>query len=157
MIHHGPANSLTVGRPVKFRDNAAACHDSDAIRRTQYLVEILADQDHRGAAVARRQQTLVHGEACAGVETAARAVGDHDRRIAAEFTGDDQLLRVAAGQKRRFLPGAAYALNVVVGDSRGGFALHRGAVQAAERAVAAGTDFGDGKIIGDGEPAGQRE
>jgi hypothetical protein len=52
MIHHGAANSLAVGRPLEFRDNAAAGHDADAVRETQHFVEVFADQNYCGASVA---------------------------------------------------------------------------------------------------------
>ena len=96
MIHHGAANGLAVRRPVEFRDDPAAGHDADTVGEGQHLVEIFADEHHGGAAVARRQQALMHGVAGSRVKAAARAMGDHDGGAAAEFAGDDELLRVAA-------------------------------------------------------------
>ena len=82
--------------------------------------------------------------------------GDDNRRMPAEFTGDHQLLRVAAGQQGGFLPDVTRALHIVFADRSRGVALHGSAIKQAERAIAAGADLGDGEIIGERQAALER-
>src|SRR5258708_24400244 len=85
MVHHGAADGLPVGRPRELRDDPAARHHADAIRQGQDFVEVFADEEHAGAAIARGDEALMHRRAGAGVEPAARAVSHDDRRHSAEF------------------------------------------------------------------------
>src|SRR5216683_2743945 len=124
MIHHGAANSLAIRRPLKLGDYPAARHDADAVRKSQHLVEILADQDNCGAKLAGGNQALMHRIASARVQTAARTVGHDDGWAPIEFAGDDKLLRVAAGQQRGALLHVAHALDVVIRDRLFSVALH---------------------------------
>src|SRR5579871_13150 len=104
MIHHGAADRLAVGGRVELRNNAAAGHDSDAVGDAEDLVEILADEHDGGTGLARVEESLVHCRAGAHVEPARRTVSDDDRRRAAQFARQDQLLGIAARQQPRALP-----------------------------------------------------
>src|SRR5260370_38230013 len=92
MIHHGPANALSIGRAGKFGNDPAPRDHADAIRQGENLVEILADEQHAGAAIAGSDEALVDRRASAGIEAPARAMGDDDRRLAAELARDPALL-----------------------------------------------------------------
>jgi hypothetical protein len=52
MIHHGPANRLTVSGTVEFGDNPPPRHDTYPVGQSKDFVEILADEDDGRATIA---------------------------------------------------------------------------------------------------------
>src|SRR3982074_3644364 len=73
MAHHRAADGLTVSPSLELGGDAATRHPPDAVGQGENLVEILADQDHRRSAIARRQQLFMHRGAGASVQATARA------------------------------------------------------------------------------------
>ena len=71
------------------------------------------------------EQPFMNRRAGPNVETAAWTVGNDYLRRAAELSRDDQLLRIAAREKRRFLAQVANTLDVEFG--------HRGRCRLAHR------------------------
>ncbi len=116
MIHHGSANRLPIGWPHEFAHNPPPGHHADAIRQAENLVKILADEHNGSTALARSQQALVHSGAGARVEPATWTVRDDDRRLAAEFSRNDELLRVAPREQSGLLIDAPNALHVIIRD-----------------------------------------
>ena len=55
-------------------------HHGDAVAERQHLVEVVGDQQHRGAGVARGDQLLLHVGDGADVEAPGRLVGDDEPR-----------------------------------------------------------------------------
>ena len=76
------------------------------------FVEVVADQHDAAPPARATEQALLHRGASADVEAAAWTVGNDDLGLAAELAGDDQLLRVAAGEERRLLARTAHALDI---------------------------------------------
>ena len=78
---HHPADLVAVGGArVDDADDAAAVHDGDAVGQLEQLVEVLADQQHAGAAGPAFEQQLLGAPGGGDVEAAARVGGDHQRR-----------------------------------------------------------------------------
>ena len=103
MVDHRLSYRLPVGRRSKFGDDAAACHDTDAIGEAENLVEIIADENHRRSVRSSCQETCMDGGGGAHIEAAARTVRNDDLRVAPKLAGDHQLLGVAAGKKPSLL------------------------------------------------------
>src|ERR1700730_17168095 len=156
MVHHGAADRLAVGRSLKLGSEPSARHHADAVGQSKNFVEILADEQDTGAPITGSDQTLVDRGAGTGIESAARAMRDHDGRLAAELARNHQLLGITAGQQRRSLVHATYALHVEGNNGFGRITPHGGAIDQGGGAVAAGTDVGDREILGNRKTAGQR-
>ncbi len=80
MVHQGPADGVAVDGRGELGGDAAAVHHPDPVGEEEDLVEVLADQEDAGAAVAGDPEALVDRGGGAHVEAAARAVGDDDAR-----------------------------------------------------------------------------
>src|SRR5262249_49478533 len=119
------------------------------------FVEVIADQHDRGAGGARVEQTVLHRSAGAHIETAAWTVRDNHLGLTAELAGDNQLLRVAAGEERRPLAPIAYPLGGGFTDRPNGRLAHRRAVRVQPSAVAAVVHLTDAEIIGNREAASE--
>src|ERR1700730_9999491 len=128
MMHHHPAYGLPVGRRFELGCDPAARYDADTIRQIEHVVEVIADHHNSRSTGAGLEEPLVHRRTGANVEAAAWAVRDDDSRGAAEFAGDDELLRIAAGEKRGALPQIANALHVEFADRTRGCLAHGGSV-----------------------------
>ena len=70
--------------------------DHDAVGELEQLVEVLADEEHRGAAVARRHDLGMNLRDGGEVEAEAGIGGDHHVDLAAELAGEHGALDVAA-------------------------------------------------------------
>src|SRR5260221_3464445 len=81
MIDHRLSYRLPVGWGSKFGDDAATCHDANAIGEGENLVEIVADENYRRSGCSGSQESRVNGGSSAHVDTAAPGVRHDDRRV----------------------------------------------------------------------------
>src|SRR3989338_3492991 len=98
----------------------------------------------------------MHGCGGAYVEPAARAMYQHQLRVAGKLAGDHQLLRVAAGKQRGLLLQRAHALHVEPGYRLGSVFLQTLAPEIEERAIAPAVDLPDTEVLRHRELASQR-
>ena len=68
----------------------------DAVRVTQEVVEIFRDPDHAGPLGRMTEHFAIDRLRRQHVETHGRIAGDHEARLARQFTCDDELLQVSA-------------------------------------------------------------
>ena len=66
------------------------------------FVEVLADHQHRGAALGEIDQRLADGRRRAGIDAPGRLADHQNRRLAQNFAADDEFLQIAAGQADGF-------------------------------------------------------
>src|SRR5580704_3709052 len=81
---------------------AAVEHDGDTVRDFVQFVEILADDQHRGAAGGKIDQGLTDDRCRAGVNAPGRLADDENTWLAQNLAADDELLQVAAGKADGF-------------------------------------------------------
>ena len=104
---HQQADLLPLGgRAVDEGDDLAAVHHGDPIGQLQDLVELGRHEQDGRPRVALGDDLLVDELDAADVEAAGRLVEHQEPKLAAELAGDDDLLLVAAGQRRRPGPSA---------------------------------------------------
>src|SRR6185312_261470 len=94
MVHKRAPDCVAINRRGELGGDAPAVHDPDAIGEEQDLVEVLADQEHARAAIARDPQALVHRRRRPHVEPPAGAVSEDDTGRAGKLARDDQFLSV---------------------------------------------------------------
>ena len=66
---------------------AAAIDHGDAVGERQHLVEIIGDEEHAGAALARLKQMLMHIGDRTDIQAARRLAGEDEARFAAPSRG----------------------------------------------------------------------
>ena len=76
----------------------ALVHDDDPVGQGQELVELLGDQQDRGARLAQLEQHPVDALDAADVQPARGLDGHHQRRPGVDLAGEDEPLEVAARQ-----------------------------------------------------------
>ena len=81
------------------RHDASAIHHGDAVGEREDLLQVLADQKHRAAARAERQELAVDELGRADVDAARRLRGEQDFRLARDLAGEQRLLQIAAGER----------------------------------------------------------
>src|ERR1700683_869688 len=84
------------------RRQAAVEHDGDTVRDFVQFVEILADDQHRGAARGKIDQGLADDRRRAGINAPGRLANDENTRLAQNLAPDDELLQGAAGKADGF-------------------------------------------------------
>ena len=94
-----------IGRAGRQLGQRALVHDEDPVVERQDLVQVLADQQHGGAALGRLEQERVHLLDRRDVEAARRRPRDEHARARAELARDHDLLQVAAREVVRLLVG----------------------------------------------------
>ena len=103
---HEQADVVLVGGPaVAQADQLAAVDDGDPVGQLEDLVELRRDEQDGRPGVALGDGLLVDELDAADVEAASRLVEDEQAQVAAELARDDDLLLVAAGQRRRLRVG----------------------------------------------------
>ena len=83
---------------ARFVDDRAVEHYDHAVGEFEKLVEVLADQQHRGAAVARCHDLGMDLRHRREIEAEARIGGDQDIDLAGKLPCQDGALDVAAGE-----------------------------------------------------------
>ena len=97
--HREADGGLTHVRLSEFRDDRAAEHDEESVRQRHDLVEVSREQQHGCSRVTLADDRVVHELHCADVDTP-RGLSNHEQiRLGREFTRDDDLLHVAAGER----------------------------------------------------------
>src|SRR6202021_2343044 len=79
-------------------DQFAVEHDGEPVREFEQFVEILADQQHRGAAISRGHDLRVNLRDSGKIETKAGIGGDQDFNDIAQLAGQHGALHIAAGE-----------------------------------------------------------
>src|SRR5713101_4108446 len=85
---------------ARLVDQTAIEDDNDAVGELQELVEVLAHQEHRRAAVAHRDDLGVDLRDSREIEPEAGICRDHDIDVAAELARQHRALDIAAGKLR---------------------------------------------------------
>src|SRR6516165_5297355 len=93
--HVGTNRARVGGLDRGLVDDASLRHHEDAIGQLEQLVEVLADQQHRGAAVARRHKLAADLRDGGDVESKARVGDDQEFDLARELTRQHDPLHVA--------------------------------------------------------------
>src|SRR6186997_263810 len=117
---HPPADPLDrrLGRRDARRD-AAARDDDEPVADLEQLLELLADDEDGGAAVAQGEQLAADLRRRADVDAPRRLRDDEEPGLGVDLAADDELLQVAAREALR--GGARPArLDVEAADQRGG-------------------------------------
>src|SRR5438552_16814084 len=89
---------ISTGRDA---DDRSFVHDRDPVGQPEDLVQVLADQENRGALGRSGAQIGVHGLDRADVEATGRRRGDDEPWLAGELPREHDLLEVAAGEQAR--------------------------------------------------------
>ena len=97
---HRDAERLRVDVRRELADDLALVHDEDPVGERQDLLELERDEQDRAALVALGDEPAVQELDRADVEAARRLRGDQDPRVARDLARDDELLLVAAGERR---------------------------------------------------------
>ena len=121
----------------------------------QHLVELGRDQKDRHAGVAPPQKLAVHLLDGPDVDAPGRLADQQDRRLLRESAGENELLRVAAGQ----LPGRCLnrrSANIEGLDQLPGVALDGGTIEDAGTAEGRPVEALEHEVVGDGEIAQER-
>src|SRR5580700_10945691 len=94
---HQQADLLTrrAARGQRLREFAGV-DDGDAVADFKQLVEVLADDQHRGAARAKIEQGLADRRGRQRVYPPGRLIDDEQRWLAQDFAPDHELLQIAA-------------------------------------------------------------
>ena len=101
MPGHVPADLGEIGfAGAGFIDELAVEHHDQTIREFEQFVKVFADQQHRGAAIARGHDLGVDLRHRREVEAETRIGGDQHFDVAAELARQHRALNVAAGQCR---------------------------------------------------------
>ena len=101
-----PTRSFSAVGGIEDRHEPAAVHHADPVREFHDLVELGRDEQHGRARIALGHDLLVDELDRSDVDATRRLVGDEQREVPAELTGDDDLLlippdSVAAGDGAR--------------------------------------------------------
>jgi hypothetical protein len=105
-LRPSPGRSLraSIPMPGAARPQWPCMHHRDAVAQRQHFVQVVGDQQHRRAGIARGEQLLLHIGHGADVQAPGRLVRDDQARRRAvgrqQRAAEDQLLHVAAGQAR---------------------------------------------------------
>ena len=97
-----PSCSRVASRGVERRRQLAVKHHRDAVGDFGELVEILADDQHGGAAAGEIDQRLADDRGRAGIDAPGRLADDEDARLAQDFAADHEFLQIAAGEAGGF-------------------------------------------------------
>ncbi len=127
----------------------AVVHHHDPVGQFQDLVEILGNQQHRRAAVARRHDTRAHFRHRLHVQPETRIGDDQQLHVPVQFARQHAALHVAAGQHpdRHFARRRAHAVGR---DHALGAVRHRGPIQpGAMTFPAAAIEAAQVQIVGD--------
>src|SRR6185369_13372200 len=115
------------------RRDAAARDDEQPVADLEQLVELLADDEHRAAGVAQREQFAPDLCRGADVDTPGRLRNDEELGLCVDLAADDELLQVAAREALRRRARAA-GLDVEALDERSGERLDVADAQPPARA-----------------------
>ena len=103
MADHRLTDSVPVQWRAEVADDASAHHDTSTVGKGQHLVEVLADEQDGGSAVAGCAKPCVNLGACSHIESAARAMCEDQLRFAVKLACNDQLLGISAREERNLL------------------------------------------------------
>ncbi len=98
---HWPISSTVASRVAIDGEQSAAGDDDQAIGEFEQFVEFFADDEHRAAGIAQRQQLAADLRRGADVDAPGRLGDDQHLRIGVDLAADDELLQVAARQALR--------------------------------------------------------